>query len=297
MSWRTVIVSNISKLDYKMGYMVVRSSEGITQRILLDEIGILLIENPAVSFTGCLIEQLNDKKIRVIFCDSNRNPIAELAPYQGSHDSSSKIRLQCSWPSDIKNTIWEEIVAEKIRKQSEFLREITKIEEADLLASYVGNIKEADSTNREGFAAKVYFNALFGKGFSRSQSNVINASLNYGYSIILSAINREITANGYITQLGIFHDNIHNHFNLGCDFMEPYRILVDRKVYNSNYEDFGVKEKHEMWSLLEERVYINESRQIVRNAIKIYVKSLFDSINDKDPSVIKCYQVLEDEQL
>ena len=85
MSWRTVIISNQSKLDYKMGYLVVRGIE--THRIHIDEILNLVIENPAVSMTGCLIEVLVEKKIKVIFCDSKRNPTAELVPHHGSHDS------------------------------------------------------------------------------------------------------------------------------------------------------------------------------------------------------------------
>ena len=88
MSWRTVIISNQSKLDYKMGYLVVRGIE--THRIHIDEILNLVIENPAVSMTGCLIEVLVEKKIKVIFCDSKRNPTAELVPHHGSHDSSAK---------------------------------------------------------------------------------------------------------------------------------------------------------------------------------------------------------------
>ncbi len=40
MSWRTVVISSQSKLDYKMGYLVVRSEE--THRVLIDEIAILI---------------------------------------------------------------------------------------------------------------------------------------------------------------------------------------------------------------------------------------------------------------
>ena len=77
MSWRTVVISNRCKLDYRMGYMVVRSEE--TKRIFIDEIAVLVIENPAVSFTGCLMEKPVESKIKVIFCDSRRNPVSELA--------------------------------------------------------------------------------------------------------------------------------------------------------------------------------------------------------------------------
>lgn len=63
MSWRTVVITSRCKLDYKMGFMVIRDEE--TKKIFLDEIAVLLIENPAVSFTGCLFEALVEKKVRV----------------------------------------------------------------------------------------------------------------------------------------------------------------------------------------------------------------------------------------
>ena len=56
MSWRTVIISSRCKLDLKMGYLVVRGEE--VRRIFLDEIALLMIENPAVALTGCLLSAL-----------------------------------------------------------------------------------------------------------------------------------------------------------------------------------------------------------------------------------------------
>ena len=82
MSWRTVVITTRCKLDFKMGYMVVRGEE---KKIFVDEIAILLIENPAVSLTGCLLEALVEKKIRVIFCDAKRTPNAELVPYYNAY--------------------------------------------------------------------------------------------------------------------------------------------------------------------------------------------------------------------
>lgn len=290
MSWRTVIISERAKLDYRMGYLVVRGTD--TKKVLVDEIKILLVENPAVSLTGCLIEVLVEKKVKVIFCDSKRNPNAELIPHHGCHDSSAKIKLQYAWDEDIKARIWREIISEKIRKQEEFLKEIGKSEEANLLSSYIGQVEPMDASNREGHAAKVYFNALFGMKFTRSEESPTNAALNYGYSIVLSAFNREIALNGYLTQLGLFHSNMFNHYNLGCDFMEPFRILVDRLVYSEIPVEFGKDEKHYMWNVLEQSVMIDGSKQSVSNAIKIYTRSLFDAINEKDSSYIRNYTVL-----
>lgn len=290
MSWRIVVIENQAKLDYKMGYMVVRGLE--TKRVLLDEIGILLIENPAVSLTGILIEALTEKKIKVIFCDRKRNPVAELMPHHGCHDSAAKIRTQIVWEQNIKDIIWRDIVSEKIRKQSEFLVEIGKIQQSDMLSEYVKQVELADATNREGHAAKVYFNALFGMDFTRSADIPANAALNYGYSLVLSAINREVSANGYLTQLGIFHNNMFNHYNLSCDFMEPFRILVDRMVYSMQPTKFEQDEKHFMWTLLDQKVMIDGQNQFVMNAIKIYTKSVLDAINDEDSAEIKFYSIV-----
>lgn len=290
MSWRVVVIESQSKLDYKMGYLVVRGLE--TKRVLLDEIAVLLIENPAVSMTGVLIAALTEKKIKVIFCDAKRNPIAELVPHHGCHDSSAKIRSQIAWEQTVKDSIWRDIVSEKIRKQADFLLEIGCSEQARMLSGYTEQIELAGTTNREGHAAKVYFNALFGMEFTRSADIAINAALNYGYSMILSAFNREISAKGYLTQLGIFHNNMFNHFNLSSDLMEPFRILVDRLVYQMQPVEFDTEEKHEMWRIMDQKVSIDGQSQFVMNAIKIYTKSVLDAINDGDASLIKFYGML-----
>lgn len=99
-----------------------------------------------------------------------------------------------------------------------------------MLYEYITQIEFGDATNREGHAAKVYFNALFGLDFTRSAENSINSALNYGYSLLLSTCARETALNGYITQIGLFHDNIFNQFNLASDLMEPFRPIVDNLV-------------------------------------------------------------------
>ena len=288
MSWRIVVISKRCKLDLKMGYMVVRSEE--TKRIYLDEISMVIIENIAVSITGCLLAELNERKIKVILCDEKRNPASELVSLYGSHDCSLKIKKQIGWTSDIKASVWTEIVSEKIRNQSLLLREVNQSNAAEMLNGYIKEIKFNDATNREGHAAKVYFNALFGMNFNRNADNAINAALNYGYSIILSAVNREVVSNGYLTQLGLFHDNMFNQFNLSCDIMESLRILMDRLVYHENFTMFNSDEKHKVVNILNETIYIDGSKYTFLNAIKIYCKSIFDALNDNDTSLIQSYR-------
>ncbi len=286
MSWRTVVISKNAKLDYQMGYLVVRGQD--TKKIYLNEIGILIIESTAVSLTAYLLSELVKKKIKVIFCDEKRNPSAELLPYYGSHDTSIKVKRQTDWDKDVKSMIWTEVVTEKIRQQAGLLEKLQK-PEAEMLHSYIDEIEFGDVTNREGHAAKVYFNALFGKKFTRTEECPVNAALNYGYSLILSAFNREIVANGYLTQIGLFHDNMFNQFNLASDLMEPFRPLADEKVYYLKPEKFETDEKYMMLGLLNEEVLIAGKREYFLNAVKLYVKSVFDALNEKDSSLIRFY--------
>lgn len=287
MSWRIVVISNSAKLEYKMDYMIVRQSE-IT-KIHLSEISMLIVESTAVSLTAGLLSELTKRKIKVIFCDEKRNPSSELVSYYGSHDTSAKVRQQVGWTAEIKKMMWTEIVSEKIRNQQRFLEDLGKKENV-MLTEYLKEIQPGDTTNREGHAAKVYFNAVFGMDFSRSLDIPINAALNYGYGIILSTFNREIVSNGYITQLGLFHDNMFNQFNLGSDLMEPFRILVDRKVYEMKPEKFEKEEKLQLVNILNQEVTIDGKRNYVVNAIKIYCKSVFDALEDADVSLIRFYR-------
>lgn len=287
MSWRVVVISKRAKLDYQLGYLVVRN-ESVT-KIHLGEISTLLIESTAVSITTSLLAELTKKKIKVIFCDEKRNPSSELVGYYGSHDTSSKVRNQIQWSRNSKDAVWTEIVTEKIRKQKKLLEYQGK-EESKLLDSYLQEIKWNDETNREGHAAKVYFNALFGLDFTRTTDCSVNSALNYGYSIILSAFKREITANGYITQLGLFHDNMFNQFNLASDLMEPFRVLVDKEVLEMKFEEFEVDEKRRLVNILNHEVVIDGKVQYVNNAVKIYCKSVFDALNENDSSLIRFYK-------
>ena len=289
MSWRIVVVTGVAKLDLKMGFLVVRKES--TTKIHISEIHTLIIDSAAVSLTTALLNELTKRKVKVIFCDESHNPASELIPYYGSHDSSLKIKMQMGWSPTMKELVWTEIIGEKIRKQEQVLTDFKHSNEAAMLRGYLCELQTGDLTNREGHAAKVYFNALFGMDFTRSEENVTNAALNYGYSLLLSSFNREICANGYLTQLGLFHDNRFNPFNLASDLMEPFRPLVDRRVLNGAFTAFSRDEKMELISMLNDEVRIGGRIQRLTNAVKIYCKSVFDALNTQDVSKLQFYSL------
>ncbi|MDY0237154.1 MAG: type II CRISPR-associated endonuclease Cas1 [Gudongella sp.] len=285
MTWRIVVISKVSKLDLKLNHLVIRSEE--TKRVHLSEIAVLIVENTAVSLTAALLCELSKRKIKVIFCDEKRNPYGEICSYHGSHDSTEKLRLQIAWDRDVAGDIWADIVRDKISKQAALLDEKGRYEQAAHIRSFADQVQHSDSTNREGHAAKVYFNGLFGPGFSRSGNDPLNSCLNYGYTVLLSAFNREITSEGYFTQLGIFHDNMFNPFNLGSDLMEPFRPLVDRCVFEMEPKEIGTKEKRILTDVLNSEVNIDGKNNYLLNAIRVYCRSFFEAVNGKDPSLVR----------
>lgn len=280
MSWRIVSVSSLAKLDYKMDYLVVRTQDNV-RRVHLSEISVLLIESTAVSLTAYLLCELAKWKIDVVFCDEKRFPYGMLLPLQGSHDTSLRYKSQAGWTKDMKNRVWAEIIRAKIRGQLSVLPREREAERK-LIFSYLPQVQPGDVTNREGHAAKVYFNALFGMAFTRTQDCPINAALNYGYSILLSAVAREIVACGYCSQIGVFHDNRFNAFNLACDLMEPFRPLIDRAVRDLDLSEFGREQKRELVQVLNEQIEIDGRSQYTVNAIRIFVRSALAALENED---------------
>lgn len=282
MTWRTVVIQSKAKLSYKNGYLIVRNEE--IRMIHISEIATLLIDSTAISITSYLLSELMKKKVKIIFCDEKRNPQGEIIPYYGSHDSSRSISKQLLW-SDFSVTVWTEIIKEKIKNQAKLLQ-FYGVKSFVKLIDYANQVKLNDTTNREGHAAKVYFNLLFGKVFSREESNDVNAALNYGYSILLSQFNKEIVSCGYLTQIGIKHSNYFNQFNLSSDLMEPFRPIIDKIVKENENVIFDSDMKFKLLELLTTKVKIKGKEQYVSYAINIYVKSVFSAIENQDLSLL-----------
>lgn len=153
-----------------------------------------------------------------------------------------------------------------------------------MLKEYAENVTDGDVTNREGHSAKVYFNAVLPERSTRRSADFINGCLNYGYAVLLSAVNREIVSSGYITQIGIWHDNEFNDFNLGSDLIEPLRTIADETALSITDGDETFKRK--MANILNYEVIFDGKKTTLDVALRQYVKSVLCALNENDPSVI-----------
>lgn len=280
MSFRTIVISNQSKLSYKNRFLVVKQDSN-EKYVHLSEIDTIIVDSIAVSISTYLLKELSDSKINIIFCDEKHNPFGELSSYYSSHNTSKKIQKQINWLKENKDKIWQNIIKNKIINQALMMKKINS-NKYELLLSYIEDVLSADKTNREGHAAKVYFNELFGKDFVRNESDNINAALNYGYAILLSTINKEVISNGYLTQMGIHHKNEFNEFNLSCDLMEPFRIVIDNFVYYNQEKELNTEFKLDIVNIFNSRYTYENKKYTLKDIIKLYVKNTLEALDEPD---------------
>ncbi|CYU31310.1 type II CRISPR-associated endonuclease Cas1 [Streptococcus suis] len=283
MGWRTVIVNTHSKLSYKNNHLIFKDATR-TEMIHLSEVDILLLETTDIVLSTMLIKRLVDENILVIFCDDKRLPIAHLMPYYARHDSSLQLSKQIDWEEAVKAEVWTHIISQKILNQSIYLSACGFIEKSQSVMNLYHSLELFDPSNREGHSARIYFNTLFGNDFNRELDNDINASLDYGYTLLLSMFAREVVLSGCMTQFGLKHANQFNQFNLASDIMEPFRPIIDQIVYENRNHSF-VKIKRELFTIFSDTFQYNNKEMYLTNIVSDYTKKVIKALNNNGKGV------------
>lgn len=249
------------------------------------DIQILVIDNYKSKMSVPLMNKLTENNVCTIFCGIDHLPKSYLLPMNGNFSQSGNINKQTQWNKDKKAIVHQKIVQAKIRNQIEILKKNNKNQEVIYkLYEYVEEVEKGDTTNREGLAAKMYFRALFGNDFIRFEADVINAGLNYGYSIFRSLITSIIAAKGYLPNIGIFHIGKQNMFNLSDDIIEVFRPIVDDYVYNQMMQDILFKQEHReaLIQITNKKVVMDQRKQTIANAIYEYIESILKILEEDD---------------
>ena len=112
-----------------------------------------------------LLKRLIDEKILVLFCDDKRLPIGKILPFYGRHDSSLQLTRQLAWTEERKVKFGQRSLHKN--HQSEFTLSATRLwSKAAALLAMRAELRLFDPANREGHAARSYFNTLFGNDFT-----------------------------------------------------------------------------------------------------------------------------------
>jgi CRISPR-associated protein Cas1 len=288
---RTLFISNPYHLSLKNKQLEVSELHGMTiKTIPVEDIGFVVLDHPQISFTMKLVEQLNEYNVATVFCDSKHMPSSMLLPLDAHHIQSELFRAQVAATEPLKKNLWKQTIEAKIKNQARLLEKLAK--PSNQLKTIAKTIKSGDSDNREGFAARLYWMALFGKTFVRDRfGEPPNPFLNYGYILLRSAVARALAGSGMLATLGIHHRNRYNAFCLADDIMEPYRPYVDEIVYKLNNEYPGTlmlakEHKAELLQLMSADVKIGENKRPLMLALSQTTASLSRCFSGEQRKII-----------
>ena len=294
MGYRQVIIKKSEKLHFKNNQLVIDKEENST-KVPLEDISYILIEDSTTILTTRLLAELGKNAISLIVCDEKFEPTSIMYPYNYHFKQLDVFTNQLEIDDSIKNEFWNQIVKRKIENSIRVL-EMTSTEEFPIskLNEYINEVIDGDSKNREGLAAKMYFRSLFGSDFIRFYDDNINAALNYGYTIIASAIIRNLAVYGLNTYLGIHHSSKINNFNLAYDFLEPYRSVVDKFIYDNKNDivlPLSFEFRKKLINLLNKEVLHQNKKYTIEYSIGLLIKSYIKSFSTGEikldlPSII-----------
>jgi CRISP-associated protein Cas1 len=227
---RIVEIGTPARLRMEHRQLVVERDDMPTGTVPIEDLGVLIIDNPAIIYTQALLAACFENNVAVVLCDGKHLPCAILLPLAGHSLHAKTLRAQIEASVPIQKRLWQTIVQAKIREQAGVLRSLF-LDDAPL-PLYVAKVKSGDPENVEAQAARIYWQRLFGEEFRRDRDmNGANALLNYGYAILRAAVARAVVGSGLSPALGIHHRNQYDDLCLADDLMEPLRPLVDLKVH------------------------------------------------------------------
>lgn len=229
MAWRSVVISNPARLKLKhRALLVEQDSDSVA--VPLEDIAVLVIDHPQITLTAQLLSACAGQQIAVITVDSSHTPNGVLLSHLPHSRALKVMRAQVALGLPARKRLWQGIVQRKILNQAYLLAKQGHADVSGRLDAMAAALRSGDPDNFEAQAAQVYFRTLFGEGFYRAQDRFYNGALNYGYSILRSAIARSLVSYGFLPAFGLHHRNEQNAFNLADDLIEPYRPVVDAHV-------------------------------------------------------------------
>lgn len=285
MSYRQLIIAKSCHLSVKNENISVRHDEHIN-KIPFEDVGIIVIDDKQVTLSTSFLEGCSKNNIPILICGSNHMPAMVGYPINQHYRPFQVIQFQIDLTTSEKSVLAESLVKQKIKNQCKVVEIVNDDESAVvLLNSYFDSLNGFDDMNREGTAAKVFYNSLYGKDYVRFSDTVINSAQNYGYGVLRSAIARSLNTYGMCLYLGVKHHGATNPFNLVYDIIEPFRPVVDYYIAENMsllIDILSIQVRKELVNLLNAKVEVNGMRVTVQYAIDLLAKSYLRAIEFKE---------------
>lgn len=223
------------------GFMVVQDTEGERKelgQVPLDDVAAVIANAHGLSYTNNLLVALAERCAPFVLCAANHNAVGMVLPIDGNYQQAKRFDAQIAANQPLIKRLWAEIVKSKLQQQAAAL-EATGAPFVPLSA-LVRKVRAGDPDNFEAQGARRYWGLLFGDEFRRDQQGTgLNAMLNYGYTVLRAATARAVVAAGLHPTIGLHHSNEGNAMRLVDDLMEPFRPIIDLKVWQLHKQGEG----------------------------------------------------------
>ena len=290
MGWRIVHVKDGDILKLRLDNLEIHKKDNKIY-IPLSDITMVVLEGNRTTITTKLLSSLSQNNVGLVICDDKYLPVGIYLPYRQYHHYSKRVIKQSQWTKEQKGQIWKNVISQKMNNQLAYAKFAgVDSDRLELMQDLISNLVVGDTTNREGPVAKVYFDSLYGKTFTRDDDDLINAAMNFGYAILRSCMARIVVGNGLVTMLGIFHRNEFNSFNLVDDLMEPYRPLMDywvnKYVIDDKKDYLSYEARLKIIEFMNQKIQIQNKKMTIDNSMQEYVASFVAAMDEQDPSLL-----------
>lgn len=259
---RTLLLENKASVTTKNQQLVIKT-EVKESTIPVEDIGYLVLDNAEIYISIPALNLLIEHNAAVIICNAHHLPNGLFMNLNSHHIQQEIFKHQINASEPLKKQLWQQTIVEKITNQGILLEKITgKKNNFDFLSR---KVLSGDTSNMEGVAANFYWKTFFEQNFKRERfGDYPNNFLNYGYAILRAATARALSGSGLLNTLGIHHKSKYNAFALADDIMEPFRPMVDEKIFeimqNYSEQELNTKIKSELLQVLTQTVYFKEEK-------------------------------------
>lgn len=279
---RVLMIESPARLSVNLGRLRIETEWRQDHYVLPSDISVLCLHHHTITLSVAVLKALAAGGAMLIVTDDRHMPLAMHYPLA---TEATARRLRQQWALDgtpRAATLWQQVVQARVRTQAANLRSL-QLKGALRLERLVAQVQPGDAGHHEGQAARHYWKHLFAIGFVRRKQGAddsVNAALNYGYAVLRALVARELAAAGLHPALGIGHRNLENPFCLADDLMEPYRYLVERRVWHmaSAMQDFGRGARINVAGLVEDEVplppHTFRAPVAVRETVASYCRAL-----------------------
>ncbi len=296
MGFRNIEITQPSELHIKAGQLII-TQQSQSYTIPIEDIDLIFCIGADIRISTMDLSIFSNNRIVLITLDNKYLPTSISTPYEGNARQPHIMHVQIKYPEENKQMLWKNVIHQKILNQARALA-ILGLPGADKVMKYSYDLIEENVDYNESAAAKEYFDH-YHPGLNRRNEDPINARLNYGYSVVRSAIVRSLLIAGFHPTFGLHHDNQYNMFNMADDLIEPFRAMVDLLVYHKIDSNpvLTKTQRKTIVSILNHACMVDDKKISISSAIDEVCESLRRCYLEEDVSLLKLPTVIELEEI